>query len=154
MGVWTTEAKIQEIHPTSPNFYKLLWITRGLSKEEAGTISSRYHPSTALKKMDQPAEKVQTSRPETMTGGSDENNGSVKQTQPANGPVKVTLKESGLIMRKMLTEVSAGKRMPMHNENASCHVDTFLFLEMAAFAKAPCKRAHTAKMVRTWLHKC
>ena len=47
-----------------------------------------------------------------------------------------------------------GKRMPMQNKNASCHVDTFLFLEMAAFAKAPCKRAHTAKMVRTWLHKC
>ncbi len=41
VGQWTTEATISEVHETTPNFYKLKWITRGLNKEAVGAVSKR-----------------------------------------------------------------------------------------------------------------
>ena len=154
VGQWTTEATICEIHETTPNFYKLKWITRGLNKEAVGAVSKRWFPWSALKLMGKEESKEDEVVIEDETGEhgceedvdfgnlgdlcEDDEQGKKDDVQnPAVEPRALTMTESMGVMRTILEEVATGEKVPWNNHMNSCHVDSFLMLEVSAIVCAP-----------------
>ena len=145
LGTWTTEATVHEIHERMPNYYKLRWTTRGLGKEKVGTVSKRWYPWTALKRH----ESDDHERPTKVTHeeevedeaqeGDDEGDGSHEEDQERKAPetVVVTMSTCMATLQGVLAEVAANKRTTWHNHSNSCHIDSFIMLELAALTAAP-----------------
>ena len=140
MGPWSTCAVVHEKHPTARHYYKLQWTTRGAGKEQEGTISKRYFPWTALKKMQEGPEKARSSA-EAVTNGVADKTCCLQEVDEAIPPkprhVEVSLAESSAAIASVLSDVIAGKRAPFTNVRNSCHVDVFVMMELSAVAAAP-----------------
>jgi hypothetical protein len=142
LGTWTTEATVHEISQTAANYYKLRWTTRGLNAEACGAISKRWYAWTALKKITeadgQPGQEVGTNNVET--GEDQEECGKQEvgnQASEESEDATVTMSKSPEFLHKVLQEVASGTRHAWRNRDNSCHVDSFLMLEIAAIVAAP-----------------
>ncbi len=147
VGTWTTEATVHEIHETMPNYYKVRWTTRGLGKEKVGTVSKRWYPWTALKhgsserasevnRADDEEEEEEDASEGEEGGGSTDVEEGEDEKQEAE-PMVITMSTCMPTLRKALAEVKENKRDAWHNKSKSCHVDSFIMLELAALAGAP-----------------
>jgi hypothetical protein len=143
MGPWSTCAVVHEVHPTSENYYKVRWTTRGAGKAAIGTVSKRYFPWTALKRMhptktaepmqhEEAAGTPEASECEEAEDAAAESSESVKPMS-----AKVTLETCPEAVRDVLRDLATGARVPFTNNWLSCHVDVFVVMELAALAGAP-----------------
>ena len=147
LGTWTTEAIVHEIHETMPNYYKVRWTTRGLGKEKVGTVSKRWYPWTALKhggngrttkvnKANDEEEEEEDADEEDEKEGSTEVEEGEDEEQEAE-PMIITMSTCMPTLRRALAEVKENKRDAWHNKSNSCHLDSFIMLELTALAGAP-----------------
>ena len=133
VGTWTTEATVHEVHSTTANYYKLRWITRGLNKETPGSVSKRWYPWTALriKAREGDQNMMESSDTEAEEGAEED------EVEEKVMPRSTKMIDSPKVMAEILEEVGRGKRGAWDNQRGSCHVDTFLMLEIAAIIAAP-----------------
>ena len=66
--------------------------------------------------------------------GDDEGDGSHDEDQERKAPetVVVTMSTCMATLQGVLAEVAANKRTTWHNHSNSCHIDSFIMLELAA----------------------
>ena len=134
LGTWSTEATICEVHPKAANYYRLRWTTRGLNAEPQGSISKRWFPWTAMKKMAK-------STGSTLEEANEENAGgeaaACEEEGKEAGELTVTMSKSPAVLQDILHDVTNGRRVAWGNKMNSCHVDAYLMLELAAVVAAP-----------------